>query len=87
MVFDDLTEQLGMEKFKELFPVILTDNGSEFKIQAIKIALVSVDDKGIAAVTGKKTGTTYLTANGITTRAKIIVKANGITKTFTIIVK
>ena len=30
-VFDELTQQLGREKFQELFPVILTDNGSEFK--------------------------------------------------------
>lgn len=30
-VFDDLTGQLGIERFQELFPVILTDNGSEFK--------------------------------------------------------
>lgn len=30
-VFDDLTERLGIERFQELFPVTLTDNGSEFK--------------------------------------------------------
>jgi Transposase and inactivated derivatives, IS30 family len=30
-VFDDLTQKLGLEVFKKLFPVILTDNGSEFK--------------------------------------------------------
>lgn len=30
-VFNDLTEKLGVERFKKLFPVILTDNGSEFK--------------------------------------------------------
>lgn len=30
-VFNDLTESLGVEKFKKLFPVILTDNGPEFK--------------------------------------------------------
>lgn len=29
-VFDRLTEQLGLRTFQELFPVILTDNGSEF---------------------------------------------------------
>jgi IS30 family transposase len=29
-VFDALYDALGKEKFKELFPVILTDNGSEF---------------------------------------------------------
>lgn len=29
-IFDTLTESLGLEKFRELFPVILTDNGSEF---------------------------------------------------------
>ena len=30
-VFDYLSSILGAEKFKELFPVILTDNGGEFK--------------------------------------------------------
>lgn len=30
-VFDDLYHSLGEEAFKRLFPVILTDNGSEFK--------------------------------------------------------
>ena len=30
-VFDHLTEQLGLAAFRELFPVILTDNGVEFK--------------------------------------------------------
>lgn len=30
-VFDDITEALGMETFQKYFPVILTDNGSEFK--------------------------------------------------------
>lgn len=30
-VFDDLTELLGLDTFKKLFPVILTDNGGEFK--------------------------------------------------------
>lgn len=30
-VFDFLTDILGIEVFEELFPVILTDNGSEFK--------------------------------------------------------
>lgn len=30
-VFDDLTEWLGLEVFQALFPVILTDNGSEFQ--------------------------------------------------------
>jgi len=30
-IFNDLTESLGVEKFKALFPVILTDNGPEFK--------------------------------------------------------
>lgn len=30
-VFDDLYHSLGDEAFKSLFPVILTDNGSEFK--------------------------------------------------------
>lgn len=30
-VFDKLTEGLGLECFRRLFPVILTDNGSEFK--------------------------------------------------------
>ena len=29
--FDRLTDLLGLEIFKQLFPVILTDNGSEFK--------------------------------------------------------
>lgn len=29
-IFNDLYRKLGKEKFKELFPVILTDNGSEF---------------------------------------------------------
>ena len=28
--FDDLEERLGKEIFRELFPVVLTDNGSEF---------------------------------------------------------
>ena len=30
-VFDYLTEKLGLEAFRALFPVILTDNGVEFK--------------------------------------------------------
>lgn len=30
-VFDYLEENLGLERFKRLFPIILTDNGSEFK--------------------------------------------------------
>lgn len=30
-VFDHLTEQLGLAAFRALFPVILTDNGVEFK--------------------------------------------------------
>ncbi len=30
-VFDELTEKLGIEIFQRLFPVILTDNGGEFK--------------------------------------------------------
>lgn len=30
-VFDHLTEHLGLNAFRELFPVILTDNGVEFK--------------------------------------------------------
>lgn len=30
-VFDHLTEHLGLSVFRELFPVILTDNGVEFK--------------------------------------------------------
>ena len=29
--FDWLTSALGLDKFRELFPIILTDNGSEFK--------------------------------------------------------
>lgn len=30
-VFDTLSEKLGVETFRELFPVILTDNGTEFQ--------------------------------------------------------
>lgn len=30
-VFDQLEATLGLERFKRLFPIILTDNGSEFK--------------------------------------------------------
>lgn len=30
-VFDYLTEKLGIDTFRELFPVILTDNGTEFQ--------------------------------------------------------
>jgi IS30 family transposase len=30
-VFDNLTDKLGVQTFRELFPVILTDNGPEFK--------------------------------------------------------
>ena len=30
-IFDSLTEILGVSLFKRLFPVILTDNGVEFK--------------------------------------------------------
>lgn len=33
-VFDLLTERLGIEVFRELFPVILTDNGMEFQFPA-----------------------------------------------------
>ena len=46
-------------------------------IDDTRIASVSVNDKGVATVTGKKAGTTYLTANanGVSTKAKITVKA------------
>lgn len=30
-IFDELQEKIGIEVFQKLFPVILTDNGSEFK--------------------------------------------------------
>jgi len=30
-IFDYITSLVGVDKFKKLFPVILTDNGSEFK--------------------------------------------------------
>ena len=30
-VFDDLTDMLGLDEFRRLFPVFLTDNGAEFK--------------------------------------------------------
>jgi IS30 family transposase len=30
-VFDELTDTLGVEVFQTLFPVILTDNGTEFQ--------------------------------------------------------
>jgi IS30 family transposase len=33
-VFDVLTEKLGIDIFRELFPVILTDNGMEFQFPA-----------------------------------------------------
>lgn len=33
-VFDLLTEKLGLKVFHELFPVILTDNGTEFQFPA-----------------------------------------------------
>lgn len=33
-VFDQLTEQLGIELFRHTFPVILTDAGSEFQVPA-----------------------------------------------------
>jgi IS30 family transposase len=33
-VFDFLTRKLGIEVFNELFPVILTDNGTEFQFPA-----------------------------------------------------
>lgn len=29
-IFNDIQNKIGLQKFKELFPVILTDNGSEF---------------------------------------------------------
>ena len=29
-IFDDIQRKIGLELFKELFPIILTDNGSEF---------------------------------------------------------
>ena len=32
-VFNDLTDLLGIEIFRTLFPVIFTDNGPEFKGQ------------------------------------------------------
>ena len=34
MVFDDLTKKLGIDTFQKYFPVILTDNGAEFKAPA-----------------------------------------------------
>lgn len=37
-VFDFLTSVLGLARFRELFPVILTDNGSEFK-RALELEL------------------------------------------------
>ena len=30
-VFDSLTEELGMVLFRKTFPIVLTNNGSEFK--------------------------------------------------------
>lgn len=30
-VFDDLTKELGLKKFRKLFQVILTDRGNEFQ--------------------------------------------------------
>ncbi len=30
-IFDELSDKLGLEVFRKVFPVILTDNGSEFK--------------------------------------------------------
>lgn len=33
-VFDLLTEKLGIDTFRELFPIILTDNGTEFQFPA-----------------------------------------------------
>ena len=33
-VFDTLCEKLGIEVFQELFPIILTDNGTEFQFPA-----------------------------------------------------
>jgi len=33
-VFDQLTKKLGIETFRELFPVILTDNGTEFQFHS-----------------------------------------------------
>lgn len=40
-VFDDLTQMLGVETFQTLFPIILTDNGSEFQNP---LALESTED-------------------------------------------
>ena len=34
-VFDYLTNMMGVEKFKKLFPIILTDNGTEFQNPAL----------------------------------------------------
>jgi len=42
-VIDELYESFGAEVFKRCFPVILTDNGSEFK----NPAMLECDDNGI----------------------------------------
>lgn len=54
-----------------------TFSNVSYVIENTSIATISVNDKGVATVTGKKAGTTYLTAtaNGVTTKAKITVKA------------
>ena len=43
-IFDDLTSMLGLEVFRKLFPVILTDNGAEFK-NAVALEHTKRDDQ------------------------------------------
>ena len=44
-IYDKLYQTLGNELFKKLFPVILTDNGSEFsnpgELSAVRIVILS----------------------------------------------
>ena len=43
-IFDDLTDMLGLDEFRRLFPVILTDNGVEFK-NAVSLEFTTRNDR------------------------------------------
>lgn len=47
IMFDKLTKELGLERFKKLFPVILTDRGSEF-VQADEIENYIIKDEAVS---------------------------------------
>ena len=44
-IFNDIYDRLGANQFKKLFPVILTDNGSEFLIRLLLSLMTTVKEE------------------------------------------